>query len=83
MARDALADASGNLFNGGSSESTMIGIDIIYPRCRRNRFVNVCVKRTRERPCGCTALQNSFSNCYFNSPTSLPNAGRGRRRHDV
>lgn len=69
----ALVDASGTLFNGGSFESTSIGLDIIYANCRRNRFVNVWFEDNAVNDLRVQAgVQNSFSNCYFGSPSSSP-----------
>ena len=69
----ALVDASGNLFNGGTFESTSIGLDIIYQSCRRNRFVNVWFEDNSTNDLRVQAgVQNSFSNCYFGSASSAP-----------
>ena len=68
----ALADASGNVFTGGSFEAVLIGLDIDSDVCARNRFVNVWFEANSYADTRVKGTANNFTNCYFGSATTQP-----------
>lgn len=68
----ALAEASGNVFTGGSFEGVLIGLDIDSDSCARNRFVNVWFEANSYADTRVKGTGNNFCNCYFGSPSTQP-----------
>lgn len=68
----ALADASGNVFTGGSFEAVVIGLDIDSDACARNRFINVWFEANSYADTRVKGTANNFCNCFFVSPTTQP-----------